>query len=193
MRRVNRGEASAIHGPVIVQGEGQAAIAAARAARRLGGSPVTLVTARPRALASLDPRGLAAAEAEGVQVVDGTVVHGVEGEGRRVRVLLAPCDQVPAGSGRTVPRATARRFERRVGLLVCAGRREADLAGLSRVTGVAITPAGTIHVDHETLATDRPGLFAAGDVAHGSRNVVEAVASGVRAALAVHRSLEASR
>ncbi len=190
MRRASEGRLTGIDGAVIVEGEGAAALAAARVACRLGGSPVSLVTAHLRPLAAFDAQALENAEAEGVQVVDGTVVAGVKGAHRLAGVLLSPCDQVPAGSGRSIPLASGRTFERRARLLVCAGRREADLAGLSRVTGASLTTAGTVRVDHDTLATQRPGLFAAGDVAHGSRNVVEAVASGVRAALSVLRSLE---
>ncbi len=42
-------------------------------------------------------------------------------------------------------------------------------------------------VDPETLATSAPGVFVAGDLAHGTRLLIDAVASGKRAARAVYR------
>jgi NADPH-dependent glutamate synthase beta subunit-like oxidoreductase len=42
-------------------------------------------------------------------------------------------------------------------------------------------------VDPETLATTAPGVFVAGDLAHGTRLLIDAVASGKRAARSVYR------
>jgi NADPH-dependent glutamate synthase beta subunit-like oxidoreductase len=42
-------------------------------------------------------------------------------------------------------------------------------------------------VDPETLATTAPGVFVAGDLAHGTRLLIDAVASGKKAARAVYR------
>jgi NADPH-dependent glutamate synthase beta subunit-like oxidoreductase len=42
-------------------------------------------------------------------------------------------------------------------------------------------------VDPQTLATTAPGVFAAGDVAHGTRLLIDAVASGKAAARSVYR------
>lgn len=64
-----------------------------------------------------------------------------------------------------------------------------DLSFLTASDGVALTPAGTIRVDPDTLATSAPGIFAGGDVAFGPRNLIEAVANGKRAAHAIHAYL----
>lgn len=42
-------------------------------------------------------------------------------------------------------------------------------------------------VDPETLATSAPGVFAAGDLAHGTKLLIDAVASGKKAARSVYR------
>ncbi|HSB73151.1 MAG TPA: FAD-dependent oxidoreductase [Candidatus Methylomirabilis sp.] len=44
-------------------------------------------------------------------------------------------------------------------------------------------------VDRESLATTAPGVFVAGDLAHGTRLLIDAVASGKAAARSVYRSL----
>jgi NADPH-dependent glutamate synthase beta subunit-like oxidoreductase len=48
---------------------------------------------------------------------------------------------------------------------------------------------GWPRVDSETLATTAPGVFAAGDLAHGTRLLIDAVASGKRVARSVYRHI----
>ena len=62
------------------------------------------------------------------------------------------------------------------------------VAGASRVD---ITSSGTIRIDPQTLATNRPGVFAGGDVATGPNTVVDAIAAGKRAAVMIDRYLNA--
>jgi NADPH-dependent glutamate synthase beta subunit-like oxidoreductase len=69
--------------------------------------------------------------------------------------------------------------------VILAIGQQADLSFLKPADGVELTPAGTIRVDRETLATSAPGLFAGGDVAFGPRNLIEAIANGKRAALSI--------
>src|SRR5262249_55663055 len=64
-----------------------------------------------------------------------------------------------------------------------------DLSFLSPDDGIALTAAGTIKVERETLATSVPWLFAGGDVAFGPRNLIEAGANGKRAAGSIHERL----
>ncbi len=47
----------------------------------------------------------------------------------------------------------------------------------------------TIRVDEETLATNRPGVFAGGDVVTGPNTVVDAIAAGRKAAVMIERYL----
>jgi len=58
---------------------------------------------------------------------------------------------------------------------------------------IKVSRRGTIEVDPWTLATNLPGVFAGGDVVHGARTVVEAVAAGNRAARAIIRYLHEGR
>ena len=46
-----------------------------------------------------------------------------------------------------------------------------------------------LQLNAETLETDMPGVFAAGDVAYGARLMIDAIASGKKAARSVYRSL----
>jgi len=61
---------------------------------------------------------------------------------------------------------------------------------LTPFTGIANTGAGTIKVNRETLATDQPGIFAAGDAVNGPSSIIEAIASGRHAANAIESFLQ---
>ena len=67
-------------------------------------------------------------------------------------------------------------------LVILAIGQQPDLEFLSPDDGVEITPAKTIRVDPDTLATTAPGIFAGGDAAFGPRNLIDAVANGKLAA-----------
>jgi len=54
---------------------------------------------------------------------------------------------------------------------------------------IEIVEPGYLRVDRETLCTTAPGVFAAGDVAHGPRLLIDAVASGKAAARSVYQYL----
>jgi NADPH-dependent glutamate synthase beta subunit-like oxidoreductase len=56
-------------------------------------------------------------------------------------------------------------------------------------TDVAEQRPGWPRVDPETLATSAKGVFVAGDLAHGTRLLIDAVASGKKAARSIYRHL----
>jgi NADPH-dependent glutamate synthase beta subunit-like oxidoreductase len=59
---------------------------------------------------------------------------------------------------------------------------------LTPLQGTAIAEKGSIAADPVTLATSWEGVFSGGDFVTGPRSVVEAIAAGKRAALAIHLS-----
>ena len=65
--------------------------------------------------------------------------------------------------------------------------RHLELKGIQFRPNTAI--GGAIGLDDDGR-TSRPGVFAAGDVAHGARTVVEAVATGKRVAEAMHEYMQ---
>ncbi|MDP2887007.1 MAG: NADH-ubiquinone oxidoreductase-F iron-sulfur binding region domain-containing protein [Ignavibacteria bacterium] len=62
-----------------------------------------------------------------------------------------------------------------------------SVAGVNRVD--VDERAGTIRIDPETLCTNRPGVFAGGDVVTGPNTVIDAVAAGKKAAVVIDRYL----
>src|SRR6516165_5179487 len=55
--------------------------------------------------------------------------------------------------------------------------------------GLALAAPGVLKADPETLATTAPGVFVAGDLAHGTKLMIHAIASGKRAARSVYEYL----
>ena len=63
-------------------------------------------------------------------------------------------------------------------------------ADLDVLAGVELELSrGGIQVDPTTLRTSHPRIWAGGDVAHGPRNLIDAIADGQRAAAAIHAEL----
>ena len=55
--------------------------------------------------------------------------------------------------------------------------------------GIELTERGMIVSDSETQVTSAPDVFVAGDLAHGARLMIDAIASGKRVARSIHRLL----
>ena len=55
------------------------------------------------------------------------------------------------------------------------------------------TDKGMIRVENDAVSTSLPGLFVAGDIAHGPRLVIDAVASGKKCARVIHEYISSTR
>jgi NADH-quinone oxidoreductase subunit F len=65
-----------------------------------------------------------------------------------------------------------------------------DCLGPAIKSGLETTKWNTVKVDPETLLTNRPGVFAAGDLVTGPNTVVQAIAAGKKAAVMIERLLK---
>jgi dihydropyrimidine dehydrogenase (NAD+) subunit PreT len=120
-----------------------------------------------------------AAKIEGVRAVFQAQPLAYVGDGqvRGVRCVRLGDDRKPTGEEFTVPADVV--------LLAIGQARLGEFA--AALPGVRVED-GRILVDEEG-ATGRPGVYAAGDCANGGKEVVNAVAEGKRAALAIDRTL----
>lgn len=191
LRRINLGDRPDWRGrKVVVVGGGSTAMDAARVTRRLG-ADVQIVYRRSRAEMPAHDSEIQDAEREGVQIQfltnperfvrkDGRLV-GME----CVRMELGEPDE--SGRRRPVPVPDSH-FVLPVDSVLLAIGQTSDLPDLGGDDGVAVS-AGIVAHDAETLMAARPGLFVAGDVAGTAGYVVDAMASGARAARSVDRYL----
>ena len=176
---------------VVVVGGGLSAVDACEVAARVYGLKPVVVYRRPlrvapaaRELAALKERGL-------IDVVESALPLEVVGSGRieGLRVVsVKPTEarteaiEIVSGSERVIEADT---------VIVAAGLRPTPPPSLAEL-GVEIAPDGRVVTD-ENFMTKVPGIFAAGDVAHGASNVHKAMESGRRAALSVDAYLRRAR
>ncbi len=193
LRDVRLGNPPKLGKVVAVIGAGDVAMDVARTARRLG-AEVHVYYRRTREEATADPEEMERAEEEGVIFHWQVTPVEILGDGNR-RVVGMKCVRTEPG----LPDETGRRRPVVVpgsehvvpcdNVIFSVGQR-AGLAFIPESAGVGITDQATVAVNPNTLATSRPGVFAAGDVATGTAFVIEAVAAGHRVAQAIHRYLQ---
>jgi glutamate synthase (NADPH) small chain len=166
---------------VVVVGGGDTAMDCVRTAIRQGAKSVKCLYRRDRANMPGSQREVANAEEEGVEFVwlsapdafDGSdVVNGV----RASRMRLG----APDASGRRAPEIDpGSEFRLEADLVIQAlGFDPEDLPQMFGCSDLSVTRWGTLRVDHKTMQTSLPGVFAAGDIVRGASLVVWAVRDG---------------
>jgi NADH-quinone oxidoreductase subunit F len=68
-----------------------------------------------------------------------------------------------------------------------------DASFLSRDSQIERSLWGSLEVDRNKLSTNIPGIFSGGDFITGPSTVIQAIASGRRAALAIHQHLQGDK
>jgi NADPH-dependent glutamate synthase beta subunit-like oxidoreductase/ferredoxin len=180
---------SPVAGRVVVVGEGDLAVDAARVlARRSGargddpGTAVHLALAAPIEEAVVAPAMLAAALRESVRLHHGW---------RPRRILLARDGSTVTGI--EVARATAGDVTKVIPcdhVVVAASRIPSPDAFAGELTRTA---DGFVTADAETFRTSMPGVWAGGACAFGHRSIAHATADGKRAAWQIHGALTDTR
>jgi heterodisulfide reductase subunit A-like polyferredoxin len=193
LRDVRLGHPPALGRRVLVLGGGNVAIDVARSAVRLG-SEVHLACLEPRAKMLCHAAEAEAAEAEGVTIhADRTFVRIVptaDGKAGGVecrRVHSFAFDHEGRLAVETVPESE---HVLEADTVIFSVGQRAGLAFIPEDAGVGVTRQRTIAVNPNTMAATRPGVFAAGDSVSGTAFVIEAVASGHRAAESIERYLQ---
>ena len=65
-----------------------------------------------------------------------------------------------------------------------------DLPKLFNNSNLSVSKWGTIKINHKSMETNIPGVFAAGDIVRGASLVVWAIRDGRDAALSIHKYLQ---
>jgi formate dehydrogenase beta subunit len=164
---------------------------AARTALRLGARHVQLVSLESRSEMPAHPDEVREAEEEGIALFPRRGPKAVLGEKGRVTGLeTLDVASVFDETGRFAPKfvdGSEKRLD--ADTVILAVGQQPDTACLAGDPEITLTPRGLVQVEPRTLATTMPGVFCGGDLAFGPRIVIEAVADGKRAALAIHESL----
>jgi NADPH-dependent glutamate synthase beta subunit-like oxidoreductase/CO/xanthine dehydrogenase FAD-binding subunit len=184
LRAVNLGERVYLGDRVAVVGGGNTAIDSARTALRLGTKEVTIVYRRTRAEMPASTDEVEEALDEGVNIIFlATPVKINRKDGR----LKLTCTQMelgePDANGRQRPvPIKGSEFSMDFDSIIAAIGQTPDIPNQF---GLRIGRGDTLRVDSDTQATERQGVWAGGDVVTGPATVIEAIASGKRAAVAM--------
>jgi len=204
LRAVSLGEEVQLGDRIVVIGGGNTAIDAAGTALRLGRKPsdrpgqdilpqVTVIYRRSRREMPAFAHEVEEAEREGIRLECLAAPVSVLSEGGRVTGLRCVRMELgePDSSGRRRPiPIEGSEFAIEADTVIAAVAQRPQISLLKEGHGLEITRWGTLAVDPDTLATNRPGVFAAGDAARGGGTVIEAIAAGHRAALSIERYLK---
>ena len=192
LKEVKLGKHTQMTGDVLVVGCTHSALDAARVALRLGCSSSALIYQRDEDQLPFEDAELQAAREEGVAI---HCLHQptevIRNNGRVSGLKCLRCDPCPpdkAGRARTVANPDAELVIAAQTIIFAMGR-SAHLSVLSGGPNVQHNGFGLLTVDPCDLATSEEGIFAAGDVTTGGATVIEAIAAGRKAAVAIDRFL----
>jgi thioredoxin reductase/NAD-dependent dihydropyrimidine dehydrogenase PreA subunit len=188
LKSVNRGQHIKIGTRVAVIGGGNTAVDAARSAIRLGAREVIVKYRRSQAEMTAYEEEVGNALYEGVQFDCLTApVQIAAGNGH----LTVTFNRMKLGAkdagGRPAPVPIIGSEHTEVfNTVISAIGQHTDIPKLMKL------PAGErgfVGVNPETLETDRPGVFAGGDLATGPSSIIDAIAQGRKAAASIDRFL----
>jgi heterodisulfide reductase subunit A len=190
LNKVNSGTKVDLGKRVAVIGGGNAAIDAARVAKRLGAEEVAIVYRRSRTEMPADSGEVDEAEREGVKL--NILAAPVKVLAKNDKVTGIQCIRMelgePDASGRRRPvPVKGSEFDMDVDNVIMAVGQGVDKGALPKE--LEYTSWGTLNVDQVTLQTNIEGVFAGGDVVSGPSDVIAAVAAGKEAATSIDRHL----
>ena len=196
LKSLNQRGENLAKGRVGIVGGGNSALDAARIAiRQSGVKSVTLYYRRTREEMPAFEEEIEAALQEGVHLETLVAPTGIlEEEGKLSGVefinnQLGDFDE--SGRRRPVPVPGTQHIVPLDTLIVAISEgSDTDCVSVAGVNRVDVDERkGTIRVDPSTLCTNRPGVFAGGDVVTGPNTVVDAIAAGKKAATMIDRYL----
>ena len=190
MRDVNLGKDVKIGNKVIVIGGGNVALDCARTARRLGATDVALSCLEccddmPASISEIEQ-----AREEGVQIHDSHTFTRIEGDNGKVSgvgcIDITACTFDKEGQ----PQFDIVNDEEHIleaDTIIFAIGQLPDITSSGKIK---IGSKGTIEADLETQLISKEGVFVAGDCFSGVASIIDAIASGQKAATHMHRYLQ---
>jgi len=187
---IHRGAEKVAGARVVVIGGGNVAVDAAISAMRLGAHQVTLACLEAREEMPALAWETEQAIEEGVTLMPSWGPYRVlYSDGKVYGLELVQCTSVFDAEGNFNPtfcHEVKQKLE--VDRIIMAVGQRADLSFVDGQWPLKVH-RGLIVVDHETQETNMPGVFAGGDVTSGPASVVQAIAAGRRAAVAIDKYL----
>lgn len=197
MKDINLGKQKKVPSKVAVVGGGFTAIDCARSSLRLGAREVYIIYRRTLKEMPAGELEVRMAEEEAIKILYLTSPVKILGDmGSNVKAIECIKNKLgePDASGRRRPEPVqGSEFTLPVNMVVAAIGQAPYAGFLTEKSGLQFTKWGSVAVDPETFSTSRAGVFAGGDFITGPRNVIEVIADGRKAAIAVDEYLTGSK
>jgi NADPH-dependent glutamate synthase beta subunit-like oxidoreductase len=194
LRRVTQNRDETLSGDVVVVGGGNVAADVARTAERLTDGKVTMICLEQREQMPAAADEVAECEAEGITVKNGwgpkeiLTVKDPDGKSRVKGVVFKKCTSLINAEGRfdpkydendtiTVPCSS---------VLMAIGQ-SAQWGGLLEGSRIKLRGNGCAEADPVTLQTAQPDVFVGGDIFHGARFAIDAIADGREGMVSINR------
>jgi len=190
LKQVSQGLRPYLGSSIVVIGGGHTAIDAARTCIRLGSKDVTIIYRRTLQEMPAGKEEVEEAEHEGIKFIYQAAPVAFIGKGKveKVRcVKMKFADKKGSRRSKLVPVENSE-FEIKAEEVILAIGYEPKKDTIDD-SGIFSGKGGRIAIKDETGATNVKGVFAGGDVVSGPYSVVHAIASGKKAADAIHRYL----
>lgn len=189
LRNVNLGKQSPLSGNVAIMGGGNVAIDVARTALRMGASKVDLYCLESRDIMTASPEEIKEAEEEGIIIHNG---YGVKEftlqDGKLEKAVLKKCVSVFDEQHRFAPKYDENDLLTiDVNYFLSAIGQSFVYGDLLKGTKVNLTKGNRVDADPLTYQTSDPDIFVGGDVYHGARFAIDAIASAKEGAESMHR------
>jgi heterodisulfide reductase subunit A-like polyferredoxin len=174
---------------VVVIGGGDVAMDVARTAGRLGAADVQVAMREDKDNIPAGSEEVSAAREENITIHTSLNFLALRDDGAG-RVAGVECQRVNGfaiqDDGRWIPDVIeGSNFVIEADVVVFSVGQKSGLSFIPESSDLTVTPNQTLIADPDTFATDRSGVFAAGDAVSGTAFVIEAVASGHKAAAAI--------
>ncbi|MBQ5568429.1 MAG: FAD-dependent oxidoreductase, partial [Oscillospiraceae bacterium] len=189
LKRVNIGGKADLEGDVVVVGGGNVAADVARTALRCTNGKVTMLCLEQRDEMPAAKDEVEDILREGIEIRNGWGPKEILTENGKVTgIVLKKCVSVYDSERRfrpvyddnetiTVPASN---------VLMAIGQ-SAEWGDLLKGTKVELRPNGTAVADEVTLQTAEPDIFVGGDIFHGARFAIDAIADGKEAMVSINR------
>ncbi len=189
LKRANQDHSIKLHGDVVVVGGGNVAIDVARVAKRLTDGKVTMLCLEGKDEMPASDDEVALAKSEGIEINNGWGPKEIlNKDGRVTGIIFKKCTQVKNAEGRFDPKYD----DDDTITIPCENVLEAigqaaEWGNLLDGEKVELRRNGGAIADPVTFETAQKDVFVGGDIYHGAKFAIDAIAEGKMASESMHR------
>jgi len=189
LRRINQDDSARLNGDVVVVGGGNVAADVARTALRVTDGKVTMLCLESKEEMPAAKDEIAEVEEEGISIMNGWGPKEVLSEnGKVTAIVFKKCVRVFDEKHRFAPVYDENEtITIPCGNILMAIGQSADWGSLLEGTNVQLRGNGTVIANPTTFQTNEPDIFVGGDIYHGAKFAIDAIADGKEGMVSINR------